>query len=96
MIKLYQAAGPEAERIFLLNMLPEIIRELAKPVGEMAIDKMTVIDSGGRGTGVASVASQLPEAIIKLTEQVETATGINILSRLGRSIEGSDRKPAKS
>ena len=96
MIKLYQAAGTEAERIFVLNMLPEIIRELAKPVGEMAIDKMTVIDSGGRGTGVASVASQLPEAIIKLTEQVETATGINILSRLGRSIEGSDRKPAKS
>jgi flotillin len=95
MIKLYQGAGTEAERIFVLNMLPEIIRELAKPIGDMAIDKVTVIDSGGRGTGVASVASQLPEAIIKLTEQVETATGINILSRLGRSIEGSDQKPAK-
>jgi hypothetical protein len=44
---------------------------------------MTVIDSGGHGGGVASAAAQFPEAIIKLTEQIETATGINILSRLG-------------
>jgi len=49
----------------------------------MDIDKVTVIDSGGRGTGVANAASQLPEAIIKITEQIETATGVNILSRLG-------------
>ena len=59
-IKLYQHAGTEAERIFILNMLPEIIRE---------------------------AAGQLPEAIIKLTEQIETATGVNILSRLGTKAE---------
>ncbi len=82
-IKLYQTAGNEAERIFILNMLPDIIREITKSVGDMDIDKVTVIDSGGRGTGVASAASQLPEAIIKITEQIETATGVNILSRLG-------------
>jgi hypothetical protein len=42
-----------------------------------------VIDSGDRGSGVANAASQLPAAVIKLTEQIEAATGINILSRLG-------------
>ncbi len=82
-IKLYQNAGTEAERIFILNMLPEIIREITGSVSHMDIDKVTVIDSGGRGTGVATAAGQLPEAIIKLTEQIETATGVNILSRLG-------------
>ncbi len=82
-IKLYQNAGTEAERIFILNMLPDIIREITKSVGAMDIDKVTVIDSGGRGTGIASAAGQLPEAIIKITEQIETATGVNILSRLG-------------
>jgi flotillin len=82
-IKLYQNAGTEAERIFILNMLPEIIREISKSVGEMDIDKVTVIDSGGQGTGVASVAGQFPEAIIKITEQIENATGVNILSKLG-------------
>lgn len=81
-IKLYQKAGSEAERIFILNMLPDIIREISKSVGAMDIEKVTVIDSGGRGTGVASAATQLPEAIIKITEQIEAATGVNILSRL--------------
>ena len=86
-IKLYQSAGTEAERIFILNMLPDIIHEIAKSVDGIDIDKVTVIDSGGKGTGVASAATQLPEAIIKLTEQIETATGVNILSRLGQPPE---------
>jgi flotillin len=83
MIKLYLNAGSEAERIFILNMLPEIVRHLAESVDGMHIDRLTVIDSGGAGSGVASTASQYPAAIIKLTEQIEAATGINILSRLG-------------
>lgn len=82
MIKLYLNAGSEAEKIFILNMLPEIISDLAKTVDGIEIDKLTVIDSG-EGTGVANTASQLPAAVIKLTEQIENATGVNILSRLG-------------
>jgi flotillin len=83
MIQLYQKAGTEAERIFMLNMLPDIIREISKSVENIDVDKVTIIDSGGQGSGVASAASQFPQAIIKLTEQIETATGVNILSRLG-------------
>jgi len=82
-IKLYKGAGTEAERIFILNMLPDIIKEITGAVDGMKIDKVTVIDSGG-GRGVANAAGQLPTAIIQLTEQIEAATGINILSRLGR------------
>ena len=85
MIKLYQSAGTEAERIFILNMLPELVRDLAQSVDGMNIDRLTVIDSGEGGTGVASAASQFPAAIIKLTEQIENATGVNILSKLGSS-----------
>jgi len=83
MIKLYLGAGGEAERIFILNMLPEIIKDLAKTVEGIDIDRLTVIDSG-EGTAVASTANQLPAAVIKLTEQIEAATGINILSKLGK------------
>ncbi len=81
-IKLYQGAGSEAERIFILNMLPDIIRDISRSVGDMTIDKVTVIDSAGQGTGVGKAAGQLPSAIIQLTEQIENATGVNILSRL--------------
>src|SRR5918996_2623860 len=82
MIQLYGRAGSDAERIFVLNMLPELVRELAGSVEHIKIDKMSVIDSGRAGTGVASAAAQFPQAIIRLTEQIETATGVNILSRL--------------
>jgi flotillin len=93
MIKLYQGAGGEAERIFILNMLPDIVREITSSVEGMEIGKVTVIDSGDRGSGVANAASQLPAAVIKLTEQIEAATGINILSRLGApSTEPSARR----
>jgi flotillin len=94
MIQLYGQAGSDAERIFILNMLPELIRELAGSVEKIKIDKMSVIDSGRSGTGVASAAAQFPEAIIKLTEQIETATGVNILSRLQKPA-GSDAHPRK-
>jgi len=82
MIQLYAKAGGDAERIVVLNMLPEIVREVAGSVEHIKIDKLSVIDSGKSGSGVASAAAQFPEAIIKLTEQIETATGVNILSRL--------------
>jgi len=36
---------------------------------------------------VANTATQLPAAVIKLTEQIENATGVNILKRLGSSEE---------
>ncbi len=81
-IKLYQSAGTEAERIFILNMLPDIIAQISSSVGEMQIDKVTVFDSGNGATGVANAAGQLPTAIIQLTKQIEAATGVNILSRL--------------
>ncbi|UCF20698.1 MAG: flotillin family protein [Gemmatimonadota bacterium] len=90
MIKLYLGAGSEAERIFILNMLPEIIRDITKTVQGIDIDRLTVIDSGEGGVGLAKTANQLPAAVIKLTEQIEAATGVNILSKLGDkgSLEG--------
>jgi flotillin len=87
MIKLYLNAGSEAERIFILNMLPEIIREIAKTVEGIDVERLTIIDSG-EGAGVANAAGQLPSAVIKLTEQIEAATGVNILSKLGKGKEG--------
>jgi flotillin len=92
MIQLYAGAGTEAERIFILNMLPDLVKELAGSVEKIRIDKLAVIDSS-QGGGVASAAAQFPEAIIRLTEQIETATGVNILSRLkGGAERGHGRK----
>jgi flotillin len=98
LVEQYQAAGEEAQRIFVLNMLPEIIEQITSTVQGVSIERVSVIDSGS-DSGIPNVMSQLPGAVIKLTEQIENATGVNILSGLGdrvaprRSSVAVDREP---
>ncbi len=90
LIEQYQSAGEDAQQIFVLNMLPDLLGQIVETVKGVAIDKVTVIDSGNGSQGIPDFMSQLPAAVIKLTEQVETATGINILSGLGANQKEAD------
>jgi flotillin len=86
MIETYKSADGDGEKVFMLNMLPEIIEELAKTVDKVTVDRVSVIDAGGNGNGHASglgrFVNQFPAAVISLSEQIENATGVNILSSL--------------
>ena len=90
----YAAAGVHAKDVMVLNMLPDIVDSIVGTVSGIDIDKVTVIDSGGSGGGIGGVASQMPAAVISITEQIETATGINILEVLSRKEEGSIARDA--
>ncbi len=79
MIDTYKRADGEGEKVFVLNMLPDIIEELVSTVGKLNIDKISVVDSGS-GKSVAGLMGQLPSAVISLNEIIENATGVNILS----------------
>jgi flotillin len=90
MIETYQSAAGEGEKIFMLNMLPEIIAELVKTVDRVTVDKVSVIDAGnGHGNGIGRFVSQFPAAVVSLSEQIENATGVNILSALNK--DATDR-----
>jgi uncharacterized membrane protein YqiK len=69
-------------------MLPDLISEIVDTVNGIDIDRVTVIDHGGSGA-VPNVASQMPAAVIAITEQIETATGVNILEVLTRKTTDS-------
>ncbi|MBN1446313.1 MAG: flotillin [Bacteroidetes bacterium] len=79
MIDTYKRADGEGEKVFVLNMLPDIIEQLVGTVGKLNIDKISVVDSGS-GKSVAGLMGQLPTAVISLNEIIENATGVNILS----------------
>lgn len=83
----YKAAGVDAERIFVLNMLPDLVAKIVDTVNNVSIDKVSVIDGGGNGSnqGIPGLLAQLPASVIKITEQIENATGVNILSGLNRT-----------
>ena len=81
LVEQYQSAGPDAQRIFVLNMLPELVDKIVSTVEGVEIDKISVIDSGV-GQGVPNVVSQMPAAVIRIVEQIENATGVDILKGL--------------
>jgi len=90
MISTYKNAQGDGEKIFMLNMLPDIISQLVNTVRKVQIDKVSVIENGGNGSdshGVAKVVNQLPGSVIALSEMIENATGVNILSHFQKKEE---------
>ncbi len=92
LVKQYRDAGPEAEKIFVLNMLPELVSKITDTVKGVKIDRVSVIDSGG-SEGLPAIMSQLPASVIKITEQIENATGVNILSALNQAPAAPEAEP---
>lgn len=80
----YQAAGEDGQRIFVLSMLPELVDKIVSTVNGVTIDRVAVVDGGnsnGAG-GIPAFVSQLPGAVVSLTEQIEAATGVDILKSM--------------
>ena len=80
----YQLAGKDGQRIFVLNMLPELVDKIVSTVNNVSIDRVAVIDGGsnsGQG-GIPALMAQLPAAVVSLSEQIEAATGVDILQSM--------------
>jgi len=90
----YASAGPDARDILMLKMLPEIVELITETVNGIDIEKLTVIDSGGAEGGVGGVARQMPAAVISIAEQIETATGINLLEAVAGQTSTDSAGPA--
>ena len=84
-MELWKAAGDDAERLFLIQMLPEILKEVIKTVDNLKIDKLTVVDSGGNGQGVPAVMSQIAGATPALLESLRASTGVDIAGMLAQA-----------
>lgn len=86
----YQAAGDDGQRIFVLNMLPDLVDKIVSTVSGVSIDRVAVIDAGGGSGGsggIPAFMSQLPAAVVSMSEQIEAATGVDILSSMRDSAD---------
>ena len=90
----YQAAGDDGQRIFVLNMLPELVDKIVSTVNNVDIDRVAIVDNGGgQGGGIPGLVSQLPGAVVSLTEQIEAATGVDILGSMRSDQADSELPP---
>ena len=96
----YQAAGADGHDVLVLTMLPDLIDKIVATVANVSIDRVAVVDTGGGGGGngdgnggsrggIPGLMSQLPASLVAMTEQIEAATGVDILASLRR--RDSDR-----
>ncbi|MEM7322604.1 MAG: SPFH domain-containing protein [Actinomycetota bacterium] len=87
----FNEAGPNARDVLVLNMLPELVEQITDTVGNIDIDRLTVIDGGDGSAGgaIGGVAGQMPAAVVSVVEQIENATGVNILEALTGATDGS-------
>ena len=95
----YQLAGAEGQKIFVLNMLPELVDKIVSTVNNVSIDRVAVVDGGNNQSsgGIPALVSQLPAAVVSLSEQIEAATGIDILSSMRPDDDnGDDEAPTVS
>ena len=86
-LRLWNQAGSDAERLFLIQMLPDILKQVVKTVDNLKIDKITVVDSGqpNSGSGVPAVFGQIAGATPALLESLKASTGVDIAGMLRRA-----------
>ena len=97
-LELWKNAGADAERLFLIQMLPDILKQVVQTVDTLKIDKITVVDSGtgGGNTGVPAVFSQIAGATPALLESLKASTGVDIAGMLQRSADDEERPSNQS
>jgi len=73
----YQKYNKVAMTEMVINVLPQLAGEIAKPLGQ--IDKITIIGGGSDGgNGVSTVADNVPIVMSKLFESVRETTGVDL------------------
>ena len=91
----YQSAGADGHDVLVLTMLPDLIDKIVATVANVSIDRVAIVDTGGGGGGngdgnggsrggIPGLMSQLPASLVAMTEQIEAATGVDILAALRR------------
>lgn len=77
--KSWGEAGDQAREIFILQKLEPIIGQLTETISETHVDRITVIDSKGGGSGTGFD----PRKLIGLNEQVKELFGIDLVEKFG-------------
>lgn len=68
--------GQAAMMEMIVKALPEMAKAIAEPLS--TIDKVTIIDGNGEGSGVGSMGSYVPQVLAKTMESVKEVSGIDI------------------
>lgn len=83
MIHVWQAAGPNAKDIFLMQKLNVIMSAMAETIQEVKVDRLTMLPPGGAGGG-----GDTARTAVKLVEELKGALGVDLPKMLEAATSG--------
>jgi len=79
--------NPEALRVMLVEMLPDVVEEMTKTIAGVKLEGVTVID-GGQGTAIAGAAMGKARMLSESLATLQSVLGVD-LRELSQSIAGN-------
>jgi flotillin len=87
----YRASGASGRDILLLQKLVPILGQILGSIGQLHVDRLTVIGTNGR---VQSDGESLASKLATTAEQIKAATGLDILRMIRDRLDGVSQAPA--
>jgi flotillin len=84
----YRDSGGTGRDVLLMQKLVPMLQKVSGTIGQLKVDKLTVIGSGSGGGG------DLASALVRTNEQVKAATGVDVPALLTGSGSTPARKPS--
>jgi flotillin len=78
---------PDALKVMLVELMPNVVREVAASVNNITLDEVTVID-GGSGQAIAGAAMGRARALSESLAMLESILGVD-LRQLSKNIAGN-------
>jgi flotillin len=81
----WREVGPSARSVFLMQKVADLTRIVMSTVGQLKVDKLTILGGLGgatNGTGAGGGLPDLTGKLIAASEQIKAATGIDIAAAL--------------
>lgn len=93
----YRASGSSARDVLLMQKLVPIMHLVAGTIGELRVDRLTVLGRGDGTTG--NDGGSLARTLVGASEQIRAATGVDLTEvarqRLGASVAPTPPRPPK-
>jgi flotillin len=84
----YRASGQNARDVLLMQKLVPLLRSVSGTIGELHVDKLTVIGNGESGS------TDLATSLVRTNEQIKAATGVDVPAMLKSRFGDGENKPA--
>ena len=81
--EIWQATGGKSKDLMLIQMLPNIVEQIAGMAKEIQIDHLAVVDSGnGNGGGLPGLVNQIGGLAPAFFESIKATTGVDLAQTL--------------